>query len=73
MENSQWGEGSMTLSLLVTAETTSLILCPELGPLVQEGGWYTADGSVKDFYNGLLGAKLLGSQECIMTIFKYCS
>lgn len=48
----------MTLSLLVTAETTSLILCPELGPLVQEGGWYTADGSVKDCYNGLLGAKL---------------
>lgn len=45
----------MILALLGTGETASLILCPVLGPLVQEGSGYIGHGSVKDRYDGLLG------------------
>lgn len=45
----------MNLSLIGTGETAPLILCPVLGPLLQDGGGYIGDGSVKDCYDGLLG------------------
>jgi len=55
MESGQQSKGIIILSLLGTGETASLVLCPVLGPLVQEGGGYFGDGSVKDYCHGLLG------------------